>query len=72
MNYKKTLYVQKEKKLLFVHIGFIFLGKPCFFYKIRLPPITIQGFVELSKCQLESKSVGSVLKDDKSTAIQQN
>lgn len=42
------------------------------FYKIRLQPITIQGFVELSKCQLESKSVGSVLKDDKSTAIQQN
>ena len=27
MNYKKTLYVQKEEKqLLFVHIGFVFLG----------------------------------------------
>ncbi len=34
MNYKKTLYVQKEEKqLLFVHIGFVFLGMPCFFIR---------------------------------------
>jgi len=60
----------KKKKVASLCTYMVFFMDAELFYKIRLPPITTQGFVELSKYLQEARSAGSVLKDDRSNAIQ--